>query len=112
MANLETLANELNHAMLNARFRGPVDSEAVLGDFALAVDSFLTATTRAGLAREKQDGVLAAVHRLLAAERSSIRYTDRFIIACQVLGHCAKPETVTSGLYATSGAAALEYILY
>lgn len=104
------LAKQLNKAM--RRFRGPVDTETVLADFARAVDLFLMATGRSGLAREKQDAVLAAVHRLLGAERSSIRYSDRFIIACQILAQCARPETVTCGAYATSAAAALEHLLY
>jgi hypothetical protein len=111
--SLETiglLAEHLNAAM--SRFRGPIDCDTVLADFARAVDLFLTMTTRAGLARDKQDAVLAAVHRLLGAERSCIRYSDRFIIACQILSHCARPQTVTCAEYATSAAAALEYVLY
>lgn len=107
---VELLAKQLNRAL--TRFRNPVDTQTVLADFARTVDEFLVLTTRAGVAREKQDAVLASVHRLLGAERSSIRYSDRFIIACQVLAHCARPETVTCALYATSAAAALEHVLY
>jgi hypothetical protein len=104
------LAKQLNKAI--TRFRDPIDTDTVLADFARSVDSFLSSTSRAGLSREKQDAVLASVHRLLGAERSSIRYSDRFIIACQILAHCARPETVTCGAYATSAAAALEHLLY
>jgi hypothetical protein len=107
---LETLAKELVRAL--PRFRGPVEAETVLADFARAVDLFLTKTSRAGLAREKQDLVLASVHQLLGADRSSIRTSDRFIIACQILHQCAQPEIVTCGAYATSAAATLEYLLY
>ena len=107
---LETLAKQLVRAL--PRFRGPVQAETVLSDFARAVDLFLTKTSRAGLSRDKQDAVLSAVHNLLGAERSSIRTSDRFIIACQILHQCAEPEIVTCGAYATSASATLEYLLY
>lgn len=104
------LEQQLNSSL--KRFRCPVQRETVLDDFQAAIDRFLLRTAASSVTREKQDGVMAAVHRLLSAEQSPIRYSDRFILACQILSHAAAPETVSCGGFRTSAAAALEYLLY